>query len=361
MSDSESVTRRPRPSRAPRQPRAGAKIRERGSDRLPPVPVLTAGGRSDARLATWEISRTIDCTVDALDDAQFQYGYAHVPLRTTTLATFAFSLARLRLGARPRPAAIIPLQGSFAIRFGRTVATLEADSSAALVPAGHQVELELAGAHRLFLLCEFEPEQFIRSNGNVLGRLDSAFVRESLLRSRPFVVGPDARDPFGVRILNRLIEAIDAFAPEGAPPIFPELEDCLLKALYLVTFARRNNGTRPAPPDQPVDPRLRRLCAKVLDNLSSELKLSEMAQECDLSVRTIQYLFQRHFAMTPKQWIIEQRLLAVRARLSHPSERDSVTSIAIPFFNNLGDFARRYRRRFGEKPSDTLARSRHRA
>lgn len=320
---------------------------------------MMAEGRCDPRLASWEISRSIDCTVEALDEAHFQYGYAHMPLGTTNLATFAFSAARVRLGPRPRPAAIIPLQGTFTIRFGRTVATLEADASAALIPAGHQTEFELLDAHRLFVLCEFEPAQFVQANGDVLGRMDSTFVRESLLRSRPFVVGREDRDPNGARVLTRLIDAIDAFTPEDAPPIFPELEDCLLKALYLVLFARRQSNGDMVLPDRQVDVRVRRLCAKMLDNLGSELKLPALARECGLSVRSIQYLFRRHFGMTPKQWIIEQRLLAVRVRLSHPGEQDSVTSIAIPFFNNLGDFARRYRQRFGEKPSETLARARH--
>lgn len=303
----------------------------------------------------------MDCTVEALDEAGFRYRHGRLPVGSTTLARFEFALARVRFGSRPRPVAIVPLKKGCVIRVGRTEAMLGATAGAgpAFVPAGHPCELEFGPAECAFALCEFDPEQFIRSNANVLSRLDSAFVRESLLRSSPFVVDGDARDTTALCVLTQVIRTIGAFAPAGAPAVFPELEDCLLKALYVVLFAGRAPQEAAALPDQPTDVRLRRLCAKILDNLSSELTLQALARECGLSVRTIQYLFQRQFGTTPKQWIIEQRLLAVRARLSHPGESDSVTSVAIRFFNNLGDFARRYRRRFGEKPSETLARSRH--
>jgi len=58
------------------------------------------------------------------------------------------------------------------------------------------------------------------------------------------------------------------------------------------------------------------------------------------------------------QWLRRERLHAVRAALlADPAPRPSVTQTALRFgFTHLGEFARAYRRAFGEAPSETLAR-----
>lgn len=319
---------------------------------------LAAEASCDPRVASWEISRTIECLVEALDLLRFSYGYTHATVGSTVLAKLALSHGRIRIAPRVRPVALIPLQGTLAVRSGRAEFAVVEGASAALLPAGHQVDVEVAQAGPALLLCEFEADDLIRSNADVLDRPDSDFIRDRLTRGIPSPIGSDEQDSVGARILTGLVGAIDAFAAPGAPPIFPELESCVLRALYLVLFPSPKDLTATAPPQDAMDPRLRRLCARMLDSLSSDLKLPDLARETGLSIRSIQYLFERHLGLTPKQWIIEQRLLAVRARLSQPRPNDSVTSIAIPFFNNLGHFAQRYHRRFGEKPSQTLARAR---
>ena len=58
------------------------------------------------------------------------------------------------------------------------------------------------------------------------------------------------------------------------------------------------------------------------------------------------------------QWLTEQKLHTIRAKLVNADAAESITSLAGGYFPNLGDFARYYQRQFGELPSQTLARAR---
>ena len=57
--------------------------------------------------------------------------------------------------------------------------------------------------------------------------------------------------------------------------------------------------------------------------------------------------------------LTEQKLHTIRTTLAKADASESVTSLAVAYFPNLGDFARYYRRQFGELPSQTLSRKRH--
>jgi transcriptional regulator GlxA family with amidase domain len=58
---------------------------------------------------------------------------------------------------------------------------------------------------------------------------------------------------------------------------------------------------------------------------------------------------------TPMEFLTEQRLQSAREKLLKPHSVTSVSSIALDCgFMNLGRFSQVYRRRFGERPSDTL-------
>jgi len=56
------------------------------------------------------------------------------------------------------------------------------------------------------------------------------------------------------------------------------------------------------------------------------------------------------------QWLTVQKLRKVHDLMLDADTTESVTSVAVAYFPNLDDFARYYRRRFGELPSQTRAR-----
>jgi len=87
------------------------------------------------------------------------------------------------------------------------------------------------------------------------------------------------------------------------------------------------------------------------------ITLSELERISTLSRRQLQYAFLQRYGCTPMQWVHEQRLLRVHARLATATPGDTVSSVALSCgFSSLGRFAGEYQRRFGELPSATLAR-----
>lgn len=85
----------------------------------------------------------------------------------------------------------------------------------------------------------------------------------------------------------------------------------------------------------------------------------DICRQLGVSERTLQYAFQHNMQLTPVAYLRIRRLNKVRtALLSATSPHATVTHIATAWgFVHLGKFSQDYRRMFGERPSDTLARS----
>jgi transcriptional regulator GlxA family with amidase domain len=102
-----------------------------------------------------------------------------------------------------------------------------------------------------------------------------------------------------------------------------------------------------------------RLDAVVRGRDESHLRVQDLASAMGVSSRTVYRVFARHRGVPPISYLREVRLEHVRGRLLLASARETVTSAALDFgFSHLGRFAVLYRRRFGERPSDTLRRGR---
>lgn len=319
-----------------------------------PVGDAARPARSDERTASWAIGRHFACTVEALDGGSFAHHFHATPMPRAILARFGFAYARLRLAPRARPSLVAALAGPIGLRMGDALVSLAPDAGVALFPAGQPIEIQIAGPERHFLLCEFEAEDLVQASLAVAGCADPGFVRERLARKRPWLA---ARPDSGAEpVLRQFTILAELGAENPAIGLFPEIQSGLMKTIARASLVATGEAGRAG--TEPVDPRLRRLCARALDGLATGFGLADMAAASGLTARSVQLLFRRDLGTSPKQWLTEQRLLAVRARLCAPEPGDSVTSVAIPFFGNLGDFAQRYRDRFGEKPSETLARAR---
>ena len=70
--------------------------------------------------------------------------------------------------------------------------------------------------------------------------------------------------------------------------------------------------------------------------------------------------FRKFRGYTPWEYLTNQRLTLARSRLLEAGDGDSVTTIAHGLgFSHMGRFSVIYRKRYGEKPSETLRRSLH--
>jgi AraC-like DNA-binding protein len=88
------------------------------------------------------------------------------------------------------------------------------------------------------------------------------------------------------------------------------------------------------------------------------IAISDVAAHLGVSVRALQYAFRRHRDTTPLAVLQQARLEGTRRDLSS-GLAETVAEVALRWgFTHFGRFSRQYQAAFGEKPSQTLARSR---
>lgn len=93
-------------------------------------------------------------------------------------------------------------------------------------------------------------------------------------------------------------------------------------------------------------------------NLGDAFGVEDLADVAGVSSRCVQLAFARLRGCTPMQFVLQRRLERARALLQAPAPSTTVTSAAMDCgCFHLGRFAAAYRATFGEKPSETLARS----
>ncbi|MFM2279221.1 MAG: hypothetical protein RLZZ444_1452 [Pseudomonadota bacterium] len=87
--------------------------------------------------------------------------------------------------------------------------------------------------------------------------------------------------------------------------------------------------------------------------------VSEVADHCGVSVRSLSGGFRQFRGISPSAFLRDMRLCGIRDELLACDRSTSVTTVASQWgYLNFGMFASAYRRRFGELPSETLAASR---
>ncbi|KEP68885.1 hypothetical protein DL1_08265 [Thioclava dalianensis] len=121
----------------------------------------------------------------------------------------------------------------------------------------------------------------------------------------------------------------------------------------------------PAAPDRltPGDQSVQRVLATARDfiaeSYSSALTVQEVADAAGVDLRTLQRAFSSWLGQSPRQYIADLRLSALRARLMTAEEATTVTSAALACgLFHFGRTGHAYKQRFGELPSKTLRRAR---
>jgi len=96
----------------------------------------------------------------------------------------------------------------------------------------------------------------------------------------------------------------------------------------------------------------------MLTRLDKSLFVEDVCQEVGMSERTLRYAFQDQFRVGPMAYFKMRKLAAVHHELKLAAA-DPVTIYAIARrwgFRHTGNFAKDYRRLFGELPGETLDR-----
>ncbi|WP_425832492.1 AraC family transcriptional regulator [Streptomyces fractus] len=248
--------------------------------------------------------------------------------------------------------AVAPSAGSFSIGQGPVTDTqVSARTGGMLNPPG------------CFRVADFSPDC-----DTLTVKIDKAAMHRQLeiMLGRPVLRNADFRPSFDIsrgvgRSWASLARwtALDANNPGGllqSPMICGRLEQTLLEGLLLATDHRYRQALDAPPPGMSATA-VKRVMDAVRDNPAEPWDANRLAAVAQVSLRTLQEAFRSQVRMTPMGYVHEVRLQHVRMvlRTAAPGET-TVTEVAYRWgFAHLGRFARRYRARFGEPPSRTLA------
>lgn len=198
-----------------------------------------------------------------------------------------------------------------------------------------------------------------------LNRLLAALLGDRPVATLEFAPGLDATRGDG-RSFARFVKigALEMQSPDSLlwnPLAMKEFTHFLMTGLLL--SHRHNYSERlrrrdrvPAPAD------VKRAIDYMQANLRSPLSLVDIVEKAGVPGRTLFQHFRDFHRTSPMQYLRNARLEKARAALLDARQGDTVTSVAVSLgFSHLGRFSQDYGRRFGEKPSETIGRSPHRA
>ncbi|MDB6001621.1 MAG: transcriptional regulator, AraC family, partial [Rhizobacter sp.] len=147
-------------------------------------------------------------------------------------------------------------------------------------------------------------------------------------------------------------------AGRASVQLFAGLENAMLQALLMFqpsTVHEALHAVHAVPQRAPV----RRAIDFIDAQLQQPLTVTDLALQAGVSVRALQLGFQQELGVSPMTFVMQRRLERIRTELQQPHPHTTVTGTAHDWaMPHLGEFAKRYRARFGEAPSMTLRRSR---
>ena len=164
-----------------------------------------------------------------------------------------------------------------------------------------------------------------------------------------------------LRLLESAASLAQGFGIAARPRLVAHLEELVIGSLLLSQphdrRAELSDAARPAVPAT-----VRRAMAYMRAHLAEPLRLHEVATRSGISLRSLQAGFRQHLGLSPSAWLREERLACVHDQLTAAAPGSTtVTQVALDWgFPHLGEFAARYRARYGARPSDVLAKRRRR-
>lgn len=281
----------------------------------------------------------------------FLHCSASVEMNGLRLLATASTPLEVRVAGAKRPSLLIPFHGSNLSAYDNTKLDWNANESAVLLPASAR---RGENSERSVLIIDIDPERLERVAHGMLG--DRAAPRRALIDlDTPAKIALHAGGIAFSAVFGQLCRAVDQFA--GRPDLLAHsgLDDCFYRTMVMM-LAPQHFLAAPRDPCAGADraDRLERLCEYIRANLDQHLTLTQLEAASGLSARALQYAFMKRFNCSPMRWVTEQKLLAIHALLRSARGDASVADIAIRYFSNLGAFARRYQRKFGQLPGKTL-------
>jgi AraC-like DNA-binding protein len=177
-----------------------------------------------------------------------------------------------------------------------------------------------------------------------------------------FALVMDVASGYG-RSIARLAYVVLTQFERGAPlarnPVaLASLEQFVVNQLLLshahnYSGAIYNTGSSVAPRD------VKRAIDYIEANLTARVRLPDIVAAADVPGRTLLKHFARFRGVSPMEYLRAARFEAVRRALLDEATSDAVADVAVNWgFSHMGRFSTEYRKRFGERPSETRRRLR---
>lgn len=279
----------------------------------------------------------------------------HAPrLAAVRLSYVTIGYVRFGASARVDPGDLtgyhvnVPLQGRVASQCG-TQSTTATPSMAAVFSPHRHTYLPCWEADAAQLCIKFDRHQVEKELAGLLGHPVSRPIGFRL----SFPLDDDAGRRW-LALLSGLLSFVDsgcARNPAAARHV-ETLERSLISGLLLSQRHSYSDALWAGPARSTLPRALSHVIDVIEASAERDYTLSDLAEQAGLSLRGLQYAFQKHLGMSPMQYLRRVRL--DRAHEDLRAGTGTVSDIAYQWgFTNLGRFARAYRERFGEFPSDT--------
>src|SRR5262245_8901227 len=162
------------------------------------------------------------------------------------------------------------------------------------------------------------------------------------------------------RLIWLLVTQLDDKDSLFSPLALREIEQAITVQLL---FSSRHNfsGLLEKDARDPGSSHLRRVAAYIEANWNRPIIVETLVEVAGVSARSLYNGFEKAYGCPPMMFVKRVRLRNARELLTRPDETTTVTAVALACgFANLGHFASDYQAAFGERPSETLRRSRAR-
>ncbi|MFH8749128.1 AraC family transcriptional regulator [Streptomyces rimosus] len=322
------------------------------SPSAPPVLSLRTADLDEAR---WMLGQAFYVThIDRLrpsDDVGAHLDVVRLGAVTVGEVGFGTDL-RLRSGELGSYHVDVPLSGSIQWRQGTGAAETATPERAGVFQPDGATTIDRWQAGCRLLALKIRTTDLERHLEHMLGRSVGAPVR--------FAAGFDVSRGPGLSWARLVRAAVRDVQEAGGllhqPLVSAPLQEALLGGLLLAAdHPYREELSRPPTPSYRPAP-----VKRALDAIQScpehPFDTAELAAVARVSVRWLQEGFRRHVGMSPMAYLRDVRLNRVRDELRRAGPGElSVGEVAYRWgFVHLGRFARSYRERFGETPSQTL-------
>jgi len=241
------------------------------------------------------------------------------------------------------------MTGSGQTRLGRIHLNGTPESSCT-IPADMASQIDFGADYRQLVL-RFSTEALTRKLVSLVGSRPGR-----ALTFEPFADDGSAGNQRLQRTVAFILGELEPFDPESFHPWLDELEQLMmLNFLFTARHNHRHLLERKLPDAAPWQ--VRRVEEFIMANLDKALTIEAIAEATEVGVRTLFKSFRTSRGYSPMAFARMQRLERARAALQSPDATTTVTGAALRWgFHNQGHFARDYRARFGELPSETLRR-----